>query len=100
MKLYATVSSERATKGQGGNKHLLSVMTAEIDGERQEIASMSAVVTDYGYKFQFSLPDGRKGEIKLKGKSQKGESTCEICGKKADMLTKDGKCYKCDKIVA
>jgi len=29
MKLYATVSSERATKGQGGNKELDIIIQAE-----------------------------------------------------------------------
>lgn len=40
MKLYATSRSERAQKGQGGNKYLETVHTVEHDnGERQQVAS-------------------------------------------------------------
>lgn len=45
-------------------------MTAEIDGERMEIASISAVVTEYGYNFQYSLPDGTRGEHKIKSRAE------------------------------
>ena len=41
MKLYATTTSERASKGQGGNKHLDIVLQA---GEaRAEVASVHLV---------------------------------------------------------
>lgn len=81
MKLYATTTSERASKGQGGNKNLLVVITAEIDGQRQEIAHMDIMesVDKKHYVFDYSLPDTKKGAIKIsKGKSQKGE--CLKCG--------------------
>lgn len=82
MKLYNKVSTERASKGQGGNTHLLSVFTAEIAGERQEIASVSIVNTVQGfYSMDIKLPDGQlihqkisKGEVcETKGNQQKDE---------------------------
>ena len=40
MKLYATSRSERAEKGQGGNKYVETIHTVEHDtGERQQVAS-------------------------------------------------------------
>lgn len=78
MKLYATTTSERASKGQGGNEHILTVITAEIDGERQEIASMSVVCTDTGYRFNVATPDGRAQSMMIrKGNKQKGEDIME-----------------------
>ena len=66
MKLYATTTSERASKGQGGTKHVLTVFTAEINGQRQEIASMSLVNTEKDfYNFQYMLPDGTQDIIKV-----------------------------------
>lgn len=85
MKLYATVKSDRATKGQGSNKDLLIVLTAEINGERVEVAFMSMIVTDKGYyNFEYRLPDGQTDMQKVsstsyhygdtpKGEQQKGE---------------------------
>lgn len=46
MKLYATVTSERATKGQGGNKFL----SIDIRDEKKEIIrSMSILPHDEGF---------------------------------------------------
>ncbi len=80
MKLYATVTSERASKGQGGNKDILAVLTAEIDGGRVEIASMSVVVhsTTGNYIFRATLPDGKRVEEVIKGKKQK-DKYCNEC---------------------
>ena len=40
MKLYATVESERASKGQGGNKSLYIKLLQEIDEERVEVGQV------------------------------------------------------------
>lgn len=81
-KLYCTVLSERARKGQGGNKDILAVFTAMVAGARQEVASMSLVVTEYGYNFQYRLPDGVEGHIKIaKGEKPRAEKCyceCEL----------------------
>jgi hypothetical protein len=34
MKLYGTITSERASKGQGGNEYLHMTITREVNGER------------------------------------------------------------------
>lgn len=96
MRLYATTTSERASKGQGGNKDILTVMTAEIDGERMEIASISAVVTEYGYNFQYSLPDGTRGEHKIRSKGNKQKGECKECGQ-SNFCPDCKKCVYCSK---
>lgn len=41
MKLYATTTSERASKGQGGNKWLRVELQAEIGGKRETVARIN-----------------------------------------------------------
>jgi len=82
MLLYAKTTSERASNGQGGNKHILTILTAEIDGERQEIASVSAVlynntvIGDY-YNIEIITPSHKvikeKLSINTKGEKKKSE---------------------------
>ncbi|HEC66105.1 MAG TPA: hypothetical protein ENI23_12500 [bacterium] len=88
MKLYATVSSERATKGQGGKyliinvkdekKQTLANIVIENEGEKPTIevnydrakVNVDRLMWD-GYKEPPAI---------LKGKKQKGELKCEnIC---------------------
>lgn len=82
MKLYATVTSERASKGQGGNKYLKIVVTDENkenllivalepyedsvgDGMRAEITCADHLYTKiYGEQIETSS---------TKGEKQKGE---------------------------
>lgn len=73
MKLYATTTSERASKGQGGNKFI------NIELSR---GSVKDSVLTYQIHFQsdyIRLVDSRTGKIlfaeNTKGKSQKGEHT-------------------------
>lgn len=77
MKLYATVSSERASKGQGGQ--FLNIIIT--DSEKQEIARL--VITDeengfviaYDYDEDSTIVEHWKGlELATeKGEKQKGE---------------------------
>ncbi len=94
MKLYATVSSERATKGQGGNKYLdikIYVGTAknpyllsELRVEHKEsiVEPMGTsqsldgfIVTRDGKIIDYILDDSER----LKGEKQKSE-VCSMCG--------------------
>ena len=88
MKLYATITSERASKGQGGNERL----TIDIMNEEQKIiAYLHAIPTDGKPVLGFfpSIKDvyvvtsheefRAITEQQRKGKKQKGE-WCEICG--------------------
>lgn len=107
MKLYATVTSERATKGQGGNKrmsvtfqigstkkstHVLTIR-AQITPREASIADREmAVFTIFqegegggriGEKIVFDLESGkeitsREDALALKGKQQKGEKWQDI----------------------
>jgi hypothetical protein len=94
MKLYATISSERATKGQGGKWLKLEIK----DSYKLTIASLS-----------IDCPDGRNTTITLdgydkecvsfsqfpKGERQKGESEkCPICKEEVDFA---GRCSCCNK---
>lgn len=73
MKLYATVSSERATKGQGGNEYLLIVVG---DGDRNKVLEINyrkGKINLHWYK-----PELKGKETSEKGKKQKTE--CEKYG--------------------
>lgn len=78
MKLYATVTSERASKGQGGNKYLIIEVKAEkFDGiptrANQYRLSLSADPTCN--KLYAELHDYSTGEtiVLTKGEKEKGE---------------------------
>lgn len=102
MKLYATTTSERASKGQGGNKFLM----IEIgDGERKKLAEANIRVKENGLHIYFTTLLGKndqsvdyfmpfqkgniwdemdkdfpKGFIQEKGEKQKGEVIPCECG--------------------
>ena len=40
MKLYSTIASERASKGQGGNKYLEIILLQEINGKRVNVGKV------------------------------------------------------------
>jgi len=66
MKLYATTTSERATKGQGGNEYLIIKIK---DESKKEIAFC---VVD-SENIVFSIKDGKAIKEPRKGEKQKGE---------------------------
>lgn len=80
MKLYATVSSERASKGQGGNEYI----DIDISGEKREyLARFVLMVNDdetSGKKYlltrDWACGNGNI-EVRNKGERQKGE--CVEC---------------------
>lgn len=119
MKLYATTTSERASKGQGGNEFLNIELTAEIGGERVVIITIKARHNktkegEYCGSFDFeietpkysgigryincsdtsnlySLEDRTKGK---KLKTAKGKE-CDECGRylsDLDYANNNGKC--------
>lgn len=50
MKIYGTTESDRATKGQGGNRFVRTVFTIEHDNkEREEVATTEVVRTGEEY---------------------------------------------------
>ncbi len=78
MKLYATTTSERASKGQGGNEFLEIVIT---DKDKNTIIKLLIIPDEYIFRASLKTSDkvylDKIGDIK--GKSQKGEkSYCEI----------------------
>ncbi len=83
MKLYATVTSERASKGQGGNKQLDTLYT--IGEARAPFLALNMDVRDDNTVL-IQLMDYRADRIafekivpldQYKGKQQKGEVYCE-----------------------
>lgn len=97
MKLYATVTSERASKGQGGNKYL-DIDIYVDDLERTPLTFLR--VEQKGS--EFILKNSETGQVYdskpvenkkyLKGKKQKSE--CNIC----EQVHKDGNdrhCHLC-----
>ena len=87
MKLYATVTSERASKGQGGNEFIKIYLH---DENNQIVCQMMFIENGLGYELVLDGYDeiGMTftqfpcGYCKEKGKKQKGEhvcSECEVC---------------------
>lgn len=57
--MYATVSSERATKGQGGNTTLRTSYTVELkDGSRKELLVLSIIPCAAGYSISMASHHG------------------------------------------
>lgn len=113
MKLYATITSERASKGQGGNKFikisllvgnkLSPALMAHLELTRKDdthydlwldsylIRSLEIVDTTGNYRFE-NVPYG--GSSTKRGKQQKGECSsqywsktckgCKFCERKID----------------
>lgn len=46
MKLYSTVRSERAEKGQGGNQFVRSVFTIEHDTKEREVIATTEITRE------------------------------------------------------
>lgn len=101
MKLYATTTSERASKGQGGNDFL----EIEVKGEDKRVFlefKITAEEDHYkieGWVVHPEYAPNRRSEQYLayeveKGKKQKSKE-CSNCGN--PQLDKNGACYKCNK---
>lgn len=72
-RLYATVSSEKASKGQGGNKYIKTVLAVGSAKDSETVAVI--VLTKHGddYMLAVRIEDDRVIERIIKGKRQKGE---------------------------
>lgn len=84
MKLYATTTSERASKGQGGNWLDISIYDEEknklVDIHVDTFRGITIYESDKNY-FNIGV------ERKAKGKRQKGENwDCKICKRHHDPL--------------
>ena len=91
MKLYATVTSERASKGQGGNDKI----EIEITGENKIPLAFITVLPSG----TIMVEEQEGGEVFLeKGERQKGEK-CNDCdlGVTEYPTTKEGTCPNCEK---
>lgn len=98
MKLYATTTSERASKGQGGNKFLEIVLKAELDTGYETIGIIYLDAYDdgeYVVKWQKDNNEAEiltQGQLKQKGKKKTGE--CEHIKRNGAYFT--GKCPICN----
>ena len=98
MKLYATTTSERASKGQGGNKRIAVEITVGEEDEKQTILYVSVEREETETEDIYRLWNGDIQADKIiipksKGKRQKGECKhfivkddygkeyCQECGK-------------------
>ena len=81
MKLYATVTSERASKGQGGNKYLQVRFTIENDaGGYDDMGIVTLLKERDAYRLMYCANGGAVELIDEipKGKRQKGEVWNEV----------------------
>jgi hypothetical protein len=74
MKLYATTTSERATKGQGGNDYLDIKITFDDNGIIKPLKAFKITLNENG----FPIIRGYPLELEQKGEKQKG-GNCWRC---------------------
>jgi hypothetical protein len=83
MKLYAITTSERASKGQGGNERLeidIFIFDRSIPRYKIEITTDELLFLERGYNEPLLTRNHRDiKEQKEKGKSQKGEYKARWC---------------------
>ena len=86
MKLYATTSSERATKGQGGqwldikitDKDKKTLLDMRLEYENEKLKAVVYTSTRCISKEFSDMYTSKPLFSEVKGKQQKGE-TCKIC---------------------
>jgi hypothetical protein len=86
MKLYATITSERASKGQGGNEYVDIILKG---AHETEVMRLNFMVDGAGYTLRGWTHDNRYLEQKIeenmtKGEKQKGE--IDLQGKAWDSI--------------
>jgi hypothetical protein len=90
MKLYATTTSERATKGQGGNEYLEIDITIKDDAGERPFCTLRLEEKEYTFEL-FNKNTGENYDsidkiTKTKGEKKKGESIdvmeCDKCKSK------------------
>ena len=91
MKLYATVTSERASKGQGGNEYLDIAVTDDneeqiarmrIYPKKDNIGEFTDVIIEFSEHLYVNGHHWLDDEVTGKGKKQKGEEIrCNNCMK-------------------
>lgn len=110
MKLYATVSSERASKGQGGNEKLELELFIGSKNNSQKIARILLIPSEYLAKtYELRLYDKNgmyftkyEEEEQTKGEKKKDEQ-CTECNSRDNVSLYTGMkygdkkylCYKC-----
>ena len=90
MKLYATVTSDRASKGQGGNEAITITLKAELLNKERPIIARVYLYNDVQAN-EYLLTVVPLGMIEdsgeettrrwriAKGEKQKGDTTCKDC---------------------
>ena len=89
MKLYATTTSERASKGQGGNDFLITqikdknqdeLLTVHITCAKSHLRGEHYNIYVYNPQGEYIAINHNEGfgELEQKGKKQKGE-LCQVC---------------------
>ena len=72
MNLYAKTTSERASKGQGGNKELVIDLTID-DKRREEVGTVVMSVDNGAYSVLYYPKDNKKVVLYKSQEKQKGE---------------------------
>lgn len=85
MKLYATTTSERASKGQGGNRHLLIELFAGSTAHSRLVGTVRMTVEGARYRLSVDTENYGEGALEeegdlIKGEKQKGKKICSEIG--------------------
>lgn len=93
MKLYATVTSERATKGQGGNEYI----SIKLEGiNKKYLGNLTLIIQEGQYELLLDnytdiiFIGFPQGEGITKAKSQKGEDRCWLCSENPETCKHQG----------
>jgi len=101
MKLYATTTSERASKSQGGNDFLDIKLIVGDKSNQIEVGIVRLQTVEGGYLLaldrssNFTDEAGRVYEEFLKAEKKKAEWTCGYCGTKFPLLPHSQSCPNC-----
>lgn len=108
MKLYATVTSERASKGQGGNEYIAIqlkdegkkiILTIAMDFDALGQWHIAKVFGEYRACYELEKKAIEGQEIAIyeaeKGERQKGKRTCKQCAARVKTSLEEWHCSNC-----
>lgn len=100
MKLYATVASERAKKGQGGNEFLEIIFNCKEREVERTLGVLKLKAVKNGVQMEMDTEQSYNHGFfpvvwENKGERQKGEKVCSHCGARVKTSLEEWHCSNC-----